>query len=237
MDGLTERLAQEEFRIDDKKVLDFHVSDHGIPTKGPHHPHFGPPSDPPPPISIFMRTEDPIGVVHLAVWPVPPNMPVDDDDKGPHNLKFIVRQSIHISSPWATHILPGTYRSLMYTVMPNDRADSPRLLRLRRYFNPNFRAEDYPPEEEDTSELVLRKKRLLRPAKPYETIPLPEGLFERLNAGGITSIAWDEGIGRVCIAAGDELNVHVLDFGQAENPDARFAEWQRRQSLWLTNYM
>jgi hypothetical protein len=121
----------------------------------------------------------------------------------------------------------------MYTVMPDDRTDTPGLVKLRRYINPETKPSDYPRTEgEDTSEPISRKLRPLVPWNVYSTFEVPSSLKRRINEeGGISAITWDEGIGRVCIASRDQITIRILDFAHMIQPDARFAAWKRGQAI------
>jgi len=55
-----------------------------------------------------------------------------------------------------------------------------------------------------------------------------------LDNHGLTAITWDETIGRVCIACGNELKIHILDFAAAVSPDSRFQRWQLTQQIKLS---
>lgn len=232
--------AKDRIVIDNKRLVSFHISDYGIPSIGSDHPNLRHASGPPPPISIFCRTVAPIGMIHYAAWPTHVKIPATTTE-GPktryyYSLGHVCYQSLHISSPHVMHVLPGAYRALMYTVMPDDRTDSPGLVKLRRYINPETQPYDYPLPEEDTTEPVSRKARPLVPFNVYSCFEVPRSFKQKINEeGGISAITWDEGIGRVCIASRDGRTIRILDFAHMVQPDARFAAWKRSQALLHSN--
>lgn len=232
--GFTERDPKDLYVIEDRRVSGFHISDYGIPSTSGDQPTLRHTSGPPPPISIFFRTLDPIGVIHHVLWPAHVEIPATLTQAAKtvyyYSLDHVVPQTKHVSSPHVTHILPGAYRALMYTVPTADRSDTPALIRLRRYINPEIQHADYPLPKEDTSEPILRKKRRALPFNVYGTFDLPRHVKQLYQEEGVAAITWDEGIGRVCIAAKDEMNIRILDFAHVVQPDARFAQWKRSQA-------
>ncbi|KAF8868098.1 hypothetical protein BD779DRAFT_1482373, partial [Infundibulicybe gibba] len=118
---------------------------------------------PPPPISIFFRTVDPIGVAHHVIWPAHFEIPATTtraaETRYFYNLDHVTDQSFHVSTPHVTHVLPGAYRALMYTISSEDRKDAPSLVSLRRYINPEIQYTDYPVPKVDTAEPVTRRER------------------------------------------------------------------------------
>ena len=194
-------------------------------------------SDPPPPISIFVQTIHPNGVIHHLVWPSAEYIPATRTRNATvqyyYTLEHVCFQSQHVCSPLVTHILPGVYRALMYTVMEDDRTDAPSLVSLRRYVNPEYQYADYPIPRVDRSTRILRKKLPAVPCNIYSSFPLDEKCQQHYQNGGIAAITWDEGIGRVCIAAENEMQIRILDFAHVVHPDARFARWKRNQDMVL----
>jgi hypothetical protein len=150
-----------------------------------------------------------------------------------YTLDHVCFQTQHISSPHVTHVLPGAYRALMYTVMNDDRKDAPSLVSLRRYVNPEYQYADYPVARVDRSTRILRKKLPVVPKNIYCSFPLDENCQQHYQNGGVAAITWDEGIGRVCIAAENEMQIQIMDFAHVVQPDARFARWKRNQDIAL----
>lgn len=138
-------------------------------------------------------------------------------------------QSCHQTDPQVVHILPGNYRAVYYTTSQDDRRISPSMLRLRRYLSPEVQKLAYPERPGDNSLAFMRTERPFHPSGLYGTIEVE---LEDTNAfhKGINAIAWDESIGRVCIAVEGELGVRILDMGLTVEPDQRFAGWKKRMS-------
>jgi len=125
-------------------------------------------------------------------------------------------QSRHDTDNTVSHVLPGAYRTLIYTIPAEDRTATPSLLDLRRYISPETQPYDYPMDidgdaNEDQS---IMKKRKNIPYNIYSSLAIPQRLATTLMEDGVTAVAWDEGIGRVCIAASDDSTIHILDFAQ-----------------------
>lgn len=207
-----------------------HISDYGIPNND-----LPLPPGPPPPISIFFQTLHPIGVIHHVLWPdlvtIPATGTRPASTKYYYPLQYVCFQTQHISAPLVTRVLPGARRALMYTVLPGDRKDAPALVSLRRYVNPEYQHQAYPVPREDRTAHILRKKWPSVPPKIYASFPLDPDSQQLYQSGGLAAIAWDEGIGRVCLASEHGEQIQILDFAHMVHPDARFARWQRNQAI------
>jgi hypothetical protein len=214
-DGLT---PWESGILPNMQIDSFHISEYG-------HPALNDPSlqstleptlDRPAPISVFWRTSRPDHkLYHNIIWP---------SRQGTLGYTFrlenMIQQALRMEKDKIMHILPGIDRSLVYTVPADDDSSSPALLQLKKYIthqriprNDNF---DPGPEPYEISE----DERVMKPASlyPYDRfgdIVLPLSLRVSLLDNGIMSVAWDEGVGRACIAAGGfERIVYILDFAQ-----------------------
>jgi len=214
-DGLT---PWESGILQNMQVASFHISEYG-------HPALNDPSlqstleptlDRPAPISIFWRTWRPDHkLYHNIIWP---------SRQGTLGYTFklenMIQQASRMEKDKTIHVLPGIDRSLVYTVPANDDSSSPPLLQLKKYIthqriprNDNF---DPGPEAYEISD----DDRVMKPASlyPYDRfgdIVLPLSLRVSLLDNGMKSVAWDEGVGRACIAAGGvERIVYILDFAQ-----------------------
>ncbi|KAF8899288.1 hypothetical protein BD779DRAFT_1465227 [Infundibulicybe gibba] len=233
--GMTLRHAKDIYTIQDKNAVSFHISDYGIPGTTGDQPKLRHMNGPPPPISIFFRTVDPIGVAHHVIWPAHFEIPATTtraaETRYFYNLDHVTDQSFHVSTPHVTHVLPGAYRALMYTISSEDRKDAPSLVSLRRYINPEIQYTDYPVPKVDTAEPVTRRERHPMPWNVYSSLKMPQHVQQVYQQGGVAAITWDESIGRVCIAAEDEMKIRILDFAQMIQPDARFAQWKRSQAF------
>ncbi|KAJ7150379.1 hypothetical protein C8R46DRAFT_1124821 [Mycena filopes] len=221
----------ERWPVDPRTYDSFHLSDPVTPSIGIDHPNLQPASGCPPPISLFCRTLDPVGIVHYLIWPrieEEPNQPT----RYYFNLEYIVPQTVHVSSPWATNVLTGSSKALVYTV-DSTRKDAPKLLTLRRYLSPQLQPLWSLRGMEDPTEPISRKDRPALSKRYYSSFDLPPELRHKLDRKGLTALTWDETIGRVCIACGDEFRIHILDFASAVTADDRFKQWQLTQQIKL----
>lgn len=97
-------------------------------------------------------------------------------------------------------ILPGSHRTLLYTIPWDDITSTPQVLGFFRYHDRELMAEE--PEDHDMD--VNQAPRL-----PVQKLP-----FEFDNAQRFQAIAWDETVGRVCFASADDTRLVVLDFAK-----------------------
>jgi hypothetical protein len=241
----------ERWPVDPRVYDSFHLSDPVTASIGIDHPNLQPASGAPPPISLFCRTVEPAGIVHYLIWPK-----IEEEPGTPtryyFNLEYVVPQTVHVSAPWGTHVLTGSSKALMYTV-DNERKDSPRMLTMRRYLSPQLQPLWSLRGTEDPTEPISRKDRPALSKKYYvrsvqfiasmsrpdlalqSSFNLPRYLRRKLDDPdlGLSAITWDETIGRVCIACGDEIRIHILDFASAVTPDDRFKQWRLTQQIKL----
>ncbi|KAJ7897250.1 hypothetical protein B0H14DRAFT_398673 [Mycena olivaceomarginata] len=221
----------ERWPVDPRNYSSFHISDPVIASIGLDHPNLQSASGVPPPLGLFLGTVDPVGMVHYLIWPKIEEQP-DGPTRYHFNLEFVVPQTVHVSAPWTTNVLSGGSRALMYTV-DDDRKDMPRLLTLRRYLSPQLQPLWSLRGTEDPTEPVSRRDRPALSKRYYSSFTLPRYMREKLHEHGLAAITWDETIGRVCIACGNELRIHILDFANAVTPDSRFKQWQLTQQIKL----
>jgi hypothetical protein len=214
--------ATDRYIIDNRHIASFQISDHNLATRHDNsiQPSLPAANGPPSPISIFCRTTQPHGLQHYMVWPTHVDLPPFPGSKQQksyyYSLSNVSFQSRHVCDPNIAHVLPGAYRTLLYTVPSDDRTDTPALLNLRRYITPEAQPFDYPvaPEDDRNTEQRVMKKRKLIPSNIYSSLVIPKKLAASLKEDGVTAVAWDEGIGRVCIAASYDSVIHILDFAQ-----------------------
>ncbi|KAJ7687350.1 hypothetical protein B0H17DRAFT_685696 [Mycena rosella] len=221
----------ERWPVDSRVYDSFHLSDPVTPSIGIDHPNLKPASGAPPPISLFCRTVGPVGIVHYLIWPK-----IEEEPNKPpryyFNLEYVVPQTVHVSGPWATNVLTGSSKALMYTV-DSERKDTPRVLTVRRYLSPQLQPLWSLRGLEDPIEPISRRDRPELSKKYYSSFNLPRYLRRKLDDEGLAAITWDEAIGRMCLACGDEFKIHILDFASAVTPDARFKQWQLTQQIKL----
>jgi hypothetical protein len=213
--------AKDRYVIDNRHITSFQISDHNISTAHdaslqPTLPAaFGPPA----PISIFCQTIKPHGLQHYVMWPVQVDVPAtstsDPQTNHYYSLGNVSFQSRRDSDLVVSHVVPGAFRALIYTVPAADRTDSPALLELRKYISPEVRPYDHLAIEDyvDEKERIMKKRKVI-PGHIFTSLAIPRKLQAILRDGGVTAIAWDEGIGRVCIASSRSLTIYVLDFAQ-----------------------
>ncbi|KAJ6575495.1 hypothetical protein B0H19DRAFT_1128980 [Mycena capillaripes] len=221
----------ERWPIDPRVYDSFYLSDPVTASIGIDHPNIQPASGAPPPISLFCRTVDPVGIVHYLIWPKIEEEP-DKPPRYSFNLEYVVPQTVHVSAPWPTRVLTGASKALLYNV-DNERKDSPQMLTMRRYLSPQLQPLWSLRGVEDPTEPISRKDRPALSKKYYSSFNLPRYLRRKLADQGLSSMTWDEAIGRVCIACGDEIKIHILDFASAVTPDSRFKQWQLTQEIKL----
>ncbi|KAM6498570.1 hypothetical protein JOM56_006518 [Amanita muscaria] len=223
----------DSYTVSGKLVASVQISDHGIPTTTGDQPQLHPSNGPPPPISIYVRTSKPSGVIHHCLWPSFMDIPMDELIRRTwfYDLSQATVQTSHVSAPYDIHVLPGAYRAMMYTVRPDDRNDDLQLVSFRRYINPGNVPFDYPEKEPDSFGPVLGRPRYLIPAHVYSSIDLTLSASAQLATTGISAVAWDETIGRLCVVAGKEQKIRVWDFSNAVQPDGRLSKWTKTSNL------
>ncbi|KAJ7204396.1 hypothetical protein GGX14DRAFT_646929 [Mycena pura] len=219
----------ERWPLDPRDYDSFHLSDPITPSIGIDHPNLQPASGAPPPISLFCRTVDPVGVVHYLIWPKIEEEP-GRSTRYSFNLEYVVPQTVHVSAPNATNVLAGSSKALVFTV-DDPRKDSPRVLAVRRYLSPQLQPLWSQRGTEDPTEPISRRDRPPLSKKYYSKFNLPRYLRRKLDDMGLAAITWDEAIGRVCLACGDELKIHILDFAYSIAPDDRFKQWKFAQQI------
>ncbi|KAF5356544.1 hypothetical protein D9758_008215 [Tetrapyrgos nigripes] len=210
--------------IEGKFAESFEISGDYIPPCSPDFPYLYDAKACPPPISVYMRTLNPRGVLHYNLYPSKEITGVQINEEGvveeigewKYTTDWAVPQSTHYSEPVDARIIPGVHRALIYTVPGDDRTDEPNLLALRRYYNPLFPGSGYPhpPYGHPEPEHEVIEKRYLRPTNLFCSFQINSPYLEHIKEQGFTAIAWDESIGRVCIATPKDMHILVLDVGK-----------------------
>ncbi|KAJ7597656.1 hypothetical protein C8J56DRAFT_325480 [Mycena floridula] len=223
----------------------FHLS-------GDDHPTLRSTNQCPPPISIFMRTVSETdernytdyapygakrqllseaGISHYTVAAT--TYPEDNDTSDRiwvYPVDFVVQQSTVVIKGRAL-VLPGSDRSIL-CVMPensDERHEVPKITAMRRYINPRHLAREYPHPEPDMKEPLLGRERISTPGRLYSTFQIAEETLAKLATEGVSTIDYDEGIGRVClVSAREPTKIRVLDFSRVIHEDAE------RRKLWET---
>jgi hypothetical protein len=220
---LTSAIGDPAF-IEHKFAESFEISDDYIPPSGPEFPELYDSNACPPPISIYMKTVKPKGILHYNMYAsqvvvgfqVNAEGAADEIKEWRYDTAWAVPQSTHYTEPLDARVIAGVHRALIYTVPGDDRTDEPNLVALRRYFNPLFPGAEYPypiygdPEPEHQ----VVEKRYKRPTNLFCSFDVNSPYLEYIKEQGFTAIAWDESIGRVCIATPKDMHILVLDVGK-----------------------
>ncbi|EMD31126.1 hypothetical protein CERSUDRAFT_60469 [Gelatoporia subvermispora B] len=102
-----------------------------------------------------------------------------------------------VSAEYVPRILPGTYRSLIYFTPDDDRRAAPAICKIGRLCDPQlFAGQAGEADEESAYALQVEYP--------------PE-----IDTSSVAALAWDQGIGRLCVAPSNSTAVHVLDFARA----------------------
>ncbi|KAF9270862.1 hypothetical protein L218DRAFT_849531 [Marasmius fiardii PR-910] len=224
--------AKDRVYIEGKTVTSFHISDYPTIPRAIDLPELYERRDKAAltPISIYARTKGPHGIIHYEIFPVLD--PLTDQWK--YALDSVIPQTVHESEPVDTRVIPGITRSLVYTVPGHDRTSHPKLLSLRRYFNPRYAPEAYKPYavKDQLYVPVLERERFPTPKILYRSFIACDPSYNGITESGVSAITWDEGTGRVCIAALEDMKIVVMDLGRTVVwSDRRFADWQRAVQL------
>ncbi|KAG6853541.1 hypothetical protein C0991_003398 [Blastosporella zonata] len=161
--GVTSFLPVAHHWVTDKNLTAVHISDYVTPTtNGDTNYTIKSMSQPLAPISIYLETHSPPGIDHSILWPSKqsgvPHGGTHLSKLYKYDLSDFVMQTSHQSTPLTSHVLPGAFRSIVYTTSENDRTDAPSLHALRRYINPEFQTEEYPIERVKRESTAQRKK-------------------------------------------------------------------------------
>ncbi|TFK41980.1 hypothetical protein BDQ12DRAFT_349602 [Crucibulum laeve] len=107
----TERYVVEETA----NIIEAHISDYDILTPSSDHSKTSNNVNPPPPISIFFVSDEPIGIVHHTIYPTSVRRCRGSIDYS-YDLNQTYILNRYMSYSYETHILPGTFRSLVYNL-------------------------------------------------------------------------------------------------------------------------
>ncbi|KAK0208997.1 hypothetical protein DFS33DRAFT_492216 [Desarmillaria ectypa] len=165
----------------------------------------------PPPISIFVQTSNPPGLVHYTIMPMSDRA---DDVYYTVEGNSFTQQSRNDKAQY--DVLPGIHRALVYKTVYDDTTQTQGIVELRRYLNKKRPHPAYISGFREVREPLLRRYAMetWRPIPVYLSITLPNEILQRIRTVGMGTIAWDEGTGRVCISSRDG-KVVVLDMGRA----------------------
>ncbi|GLB43621.1 hypothetical protein LshimejAT787_1401330 [Lyophyllum shimeji] len=219
---------KDAYVLGNQTVANVHISDYGIPTTNGEDYRLQFHYQPSPPISVYLETTAPTGVLHYVVWPSRKANKYGSFTYF-YNLEYVCIQTRHNCEPYVAHVVPGALRAIIYTSHMDDRKDAVTLHSLRRYLNPEFQTKNYPVPRVNRSSNVMRKKVPKMPVNVYGTLDTNPAALELYRQNGVAAITWDEGIGRLCIAAGNTPQIEVVDFANVVHPDKRSERWKQAQ--------
>ncbi|KAL1738272.1 hypothetical protein HDZ31DRAFT_70185, partial [Schizophyllum fasciatum] len=144
------------------------------------------------------------------------------------------QQSLYVANdPGAglRFVLPGAYRPLAYEIAGDGREAA---VAVRAIVRGCAQALRYPATYDDAhtrtwwDNKLLDRKELDAMDKGYgaSVERIPSAVAFDL-AQGITHMAWDECIGRLCVVASGKSTIDILDLSSAAQPDSRFGKWER----------
>ncbi|KAG6835525.1 hypothetical protein H0H93_000561 [Arthromyces matolae] len=161
-----------------------------------------------PPISVYFETTNG-KLYHWIIWPT------KDDTRSPavfYNFRWLTKQTVHQRDNIRLRVIPGAFRSLICMSRSDDRRSAPALISLRRYISPEYQFRGYPsPRINRLSEYQRTQLRRV-PKFVFATLPLRPETLSPYQAYGLGAIAWDESIGRVCMATGGGKTIEIFDF-------------------------
>ncbi|KAG6811268.1 hypothetical protein H0H92_008261 [Tricholoma furcatifolium] len=236
--GFVRGQAPDTYSLGSKKVVGLRISDYTMPSTNGHDTDvkLRTDSQPLPPISVFVETADPGGIIHHFMWPAPRRRDIDPIPySGPqdfyYSIEFITDQTVHQTPGLRTFIIPGVWRGIVYSIDENDRRDAPSLRKLRRYLNPEF-TKSYPVARVNRNSDV--QKRALRNVSNNAfgdfLIWDLDNDFVRYREEGLAAIAFDETVGRLCIATGNVEGVlDIYEFGYSKPTSGKFMTWKRER--------
>ncbi|KAJ3538960.1 hypothetical protein NM688_g6437 [Phlebia brevispora] len=188
---------------------------------------FPPTSSLPGPISIWFTVVDPEpGLMQYVLFPDPPR---ETEQSGAgtrpqaapsyaYRLRHLRSTPSWVPAPRDTHLraIPGSVYTLLYSVSKSAEGKEGSLERIYRYLDPNLlrsrtdeRKSDDEAEEADVESILDDD-----PSSPVlsSMCPLP---YEVDSSVGSSPFAWDESVGRLCFAAGQDCSrIRVWDFSK-----------------------
>jgi hypothetical protein len=212
--------------LENKLISHFCFNDAPV-TCGDDHPTLK--QEYPPPISIYGQTIKEVGLIHINISPEPcqgqenaaAKSKRPGDVKWEYTLNYAVVQSRHVKLDQKAFVLPGMFRTLIVCVESDDRTDHPKVLNLRRYINPDWKPDNYKfYRRNHNREQLLVEGRTVIPRMLYASLDLPPNLTQELAEEGLGAIAFDEGIGRICLVPGrHRKEISVVDMSYMTKPE------------------
>lgn len=203
--------------LEGDEVLCAHISDVYCPAFGlgaANHPN---------PLSIYTVVDAARGrkptMLHWMLWPVA----TDDVSAGHYYLtrESLARQAIpngQAQGNEAIRILPGSRRALVWGHSRSARSGFPTATSVSFYTAANNPVEQVTLATATTSE----SERAAHGAN--HAFKAVVGMTATAFASGISSISWDEGLGRVCYVLNEGGTLHVSDFSHCGGMDGVVAD-------------
>ncbi|KAF9486558.1 hypothetical protein BDN70DRAFT_941411 [Pholiota conissans] len=215
---------------------DFTISDPEQPgTKtNADHPDILPKEICPPTLWVFAPSSAPENR-GIAYWWFRAEPQEKERDSEPTRYVYAVETMVphfHRNTKFQERALPGTERTLLMELNATDaRTEAVPLNRLRRFHWPRDRFEHRYPHP-----LLEVCAPVMKPIEEDSVFAFANiGLSEKLGAkvtdlGGLSAVTWDEGSGRVCLAADGLDQITVCDLAPVVEPHMRLA-YKWRQNL------
>ncbi|PBK83592.1 hypothetical protein ARMGADRAFT_1089215 [Armillaria gallica] len=167
----------------------------------------------PPPISIFVQTSNPPGLVHYMMMPIitPYTKSIAYTVEG----NTFTQQSRNNKGEY--HILPGIHHALVYKTVHDNTTQTWGILELQHYMSKQRPHPAYvPPFRVQPRQPLLHRyatDSTWRPIPVYLSIALLNEILQWICMVGLDPITWEEGTGHICISSRDG-KVVVLDIGK-----------------------
>ncbi|KAK0459703.1 uncharacterized protein EV420DRAFT_1537274 [Desarmillaria tabescens] len=208
--------AKHRVVVEHKQVDSFQLSD-------PYNQEC-PSSRSPSPISVYLETANPHGVIHYTISPSLHSAAGISHQWWCYDLNNVVPQTT-FNTEQIAQVLPGVNRAIICTLHPDENHQATNYVTaIRRYFNPEKRFDDL--LSFVGKDLIPSKQSCRwRPKHVYRTFNISPHIMESLNRQEITAFAWDETTGRTCFATRNDMQVHVFDFGSTTLPRDHIGRW------------
>ncbi|KAI6031289.1 hypothetical protein BKA83DRAFT_4198178 [Pisolithus microcarpus] len=212
------------FRADDAE--DIQISDlHDYDLLGGNSP-----SDPvvAPPINIFYRksrcrlryiTVKPVPMPSWYLRPGQPQRPYYSvQDTFPDDNQSLFCEEYAWYSTCRLFVCPGSHRTLVYGVPPEDRTDTPGVNSIYSHLADPHLIDEYSVRRHGLLQGILREAYEHR-SQVLAKFDLCPDLYDDLRRG-VKAMAWDESIGRIFYVKPDDAHIHVVDLAYAPSQTA-----------------
>lgn len=215
-----DRVPEDSVFMYDDQFTEIKITEHGSPNwidESVHASlHHGDKPRKPRPVSVFCKTILPsVGLLRITFYPrLTENTHANAPDPSlrlplSHQYRYTLSYSspvrfveCHANSQYK--ILPGSHRTLLYTVPWDDITESPPVIAFFRYHDDELFVDQ--PEDLNDENLMATEGNTMR--RPIRRMPFNfEG--ERFRC-----LAWDETVGRVCFVREGDTRVMVMDFSR-----------------------